>query len=184
LQGGIRKPKVYTDDTVKYSLLASSKDEPSSLEEALQDKNWKSAMDDEFHVLVKNKTWHLIPPQKGSRWVYKIKRKQVESLDRYKSRLVAKGFKQRYEIDYEDTFSPLVKAVTIRNILSLVVSRGWTMRQLDVKIAFLHGFLEEEVYMKQPPGYEDQSHPNYICKFDKALYGLKQAPRAWYFKVE
>jgi hypothetical protein len=93
---------------------------------------------------------------------------------------VAKGFKQRYVIDYEDAFSPTVKATTIRLILSIVVSRGWSLRQLDVQNAFLHGILEEEVYMKQPPGYVDKSRPTFVCKLDKALYSLKQAPHAWY----
>jgi hypothetical protein len=93
-------------------------------------------------------------PQKGSniidyKWAYKIKRKQDGSLDRYKARLVAKRFKQWCEIDYEDTFSPVVKTITIRIILSIIVSRGWTMRWLDVQNAFLHGLLEEEVYMRR-----------------------------------
>jgi hypothetical protein len=77
----------------------------------------------------------------------------------------------------------VVKSATIRIILSLVVAKGWSMRQLDVQNAFLHGFLEEDVYMRQPPGYEDITRPNYICKLDKALYGLKQAPRAWYARL-
>jgi histone deacetylase 1/2 len=115
--------------------------------------------------------------------VYRIKKKADGTIDRYKARLVAKGFKQRYGIDYEDTFSPVVKIATIRIVLSIYVSRGWSLRQLDVKNAFLHGVLEEEVYMKQPPGFESSSIPHYICKLDKALYGLKQAPRAWYSRL-
>ena len=176
-QSGIRKDKIYTDGTVRYGFLTTT-GEPSTTDEALADNNWKEAMDLEYNALMKNKTWHLVPPQRGRnvigcKWVYKIKRKSDGSLDRYKARLVAKGFKQRYGIDYEDTFSPVVKAATIRIILSLAVSRGWTLRQLDVQNAFLHGVLEEEVYMQQPPGFEDPSKPNFVCRLDKALYGLK-----------
>jgi hypothetical protein len=94
--------------------------------------------------------------------------------------LVAKRFKQRYVIDYDDTFGPVIKMVTICIILSIVVSRGWSLGQLDIQNAFLHGYLEEEVCMEQPPGYEDSTKPGYVWKLDTALYGLKQAPRAWY----
>jgi len=97
--------------------------------------------------------------------------------------LVAKGFKQRYGIDYEDPFSPVVKAATIRLVLAISVSRGWSLRQLDVQNAFLHGVLEEEVYMKQPPRFENKNAPSHVCKLDKALYGLKQAPQAWYSRL-
>src|SRR3954462_11280757 len=117
------------------------------------------------------------------KWVFKVKKHADGSIERYKARLVAKGFKQRYGIDYEDTFSPIVKASTIRTVLSISISKGWSLRQLDVKNAFLHGVLEEEVYMKQPPGFESSANPTYICKLDKALYGLKQAPRAWYSRL-
>jgi hypothetical protein len=141
-------------------------------------------MNSEYQALMNNKTWRLVPsPPKGTnvigcKWVYKIKHKSDGTIDRYKARLVAKEFKQRYGIDYEDTFSPIVKAATIRLVLSLAVSRGWSLRQLDVQNTFLHGVLEEEVYMHQPLGYVDRTHPTYVCKLDKALYGLKQATRA------
>jgi hypothetical protein len=125
-------------------------------------------MDSEFHALRK-KTWHLVPSQKGSnlidcKWVCKIKRKADGSLDRYKAILVAMGFKQQYGIDYEDTFSPVIKSTTIRVILSIAVFKGWHLRQLDVQNAFLHGNIEEDVYMRQPPGYEDKQLSNYVCK--------------------
>jgi hypothetical protein len=145
-------------------------------------------MDAEYTALMKNKTWHIVPAPKGRnvidcRWIFKVKRKADGSLERYKGRLVAKGYKQRYGIDYEDTFSPVVKAATICLVLSLAISRGWNLRQLDVQNAFLHGLLEEEVYMRQPPGFEDKKVPHYVCKLDKALYGLKQTPRAWYSRL-
>jgi hypothetical protein len=186
-QSGISRPKVYTDGTVRYANFSST-GEPTSLDEALSDPNWKKAMQEEITTLHKNETWHLVPTVKGAnifdcRWVFKIKRKADGSIERYKGRLVAKGYKQRYGIDYEDTFSPIVKIATVRLVLSIAVSRGWCLRQLDVQNAFLHGVLEEEVYMRQPPGFEDASKPHYVCKLDKALYGLKQTPRAWYARL-
>jgi hypothetical protein len=117
------------------------------------------------------------------KWVFKVKKNSDCTIDRYKARLVAKGFKQHYSIDYEDTFSPVVKFATIRLVLAIAVSRGWALRQLDVKNAFLHGIMEEEVYMQQAPGYEDANAPRHISKLDKALYGFKQAPRTWYSRL-
>jgi histone deacetylase 1/2 len=144
-------------------------------------------MEEEYNALIRNKTWHLVPTRKGMniidcRWVFKIKRKVDGTIDRYKGTLVAKGYKQRYGIDYEDTFSPVVKIATVRTVLSVVVSKDWCMRQLDVQNAFLHGILEE-VYMRQPPDFEDKNASNMVCKLDKAIYGLKQAPRAWYSEL-
>ena len=189
LRQGISKPKQFTDGTVRWCMHSKSiAEEPATVGDALRDPNWVAAMDVEHEALLRNRTWHLVPPPVGKniidcKWVYKVKRKADGSIDRYKARLVAKGFKQRYGIDYEDTFSPVVKAATIRLVLSIAVSRGWSLRQLDVQNAFLHGVLEEEVYMRQPPGYTNQACPNYVCKLDKALYGLKQAPRAWYSRL-
>jgi hypothetical protein len=149
------KPKVYTGGTFRYGFLASFK-EPLNHLAALNDTRWKLAMDHEFEALLRNITWHLVLHKKGSnvidyKWVYKVNKKVDGSVDRYKARLVARGLKQRYGIDYEDTFSPVVKAATIRIILSIGVSNGWNMRQLDVQNSFLYGVLEEEVYMRQPP---------------------------------
>jgi hypothetical protein len=143
----VRKPKVYTDGTIRYGFLTST-GEPCTIEEALGNKNWKEAMNVEYNALMKNNTWHLVPLKKGSNfidseWVFKIKYKVDGSLDKYKACLVAKGYKKCFGIDYEDTFSPVVKMSTIRLILSIVVSRGWSFRQLDVQNAFLHGILEE-----------------------------------------
>jgi histone deacetylase 1/2 len=187
LRQGISKPKKYTDGTVRYGMLSST-GEPCNLKEALDDQHWCKAMEEEYEALIQNKTWHLVPPSSNKniidcKWVYRIKKRADGTIDRYKARLVAKGFKQRYGIDYEDTFSPVVKIATIRTVLAISVSRGWSLRQLDVKNAFLHGVLEEEVYMRQPPGFEHPHAPHYICKLDKAIYGLKQAPRAWYSRL-
>jgi hypothetical protein len=111
LQSGIQKPKVYTDGTFKYGCFTST-GEPQVLDEALHDRNWKQAMDVEYSALMNNKTWHLVPYQQDKniiycKWVYKIKRNANGTIDIYKTRLVVKGFKQRYGIDYEDTFSPV-----------------------------------------------------------------------------
>jgi histone deacetylase 1/2 len=162
--------------------------EPEMLQEALQYFRWKEAMQKEFDALLKNKSWSLILPSKGkniidSRWVFNIKRKSAGSIERYKGRLVAKGYKQRYGIDYEDTFSPVVKIATVRLVLPIAMAKGWSLRQLDMQNAFLHGVLEEEVCMRQPPGFEDKSRPHFVCKLNKAIYRLKQAPRAWYFRL-
>jgi histone deacetylase 1/2 len=129
LQSGITKPKQFTDGTIRYGNLCSTR-EPQSVQEALGDPNWKKAMEEEYAALLKNGTWHLVSSKPGMnlidcKWVFKIKRKADGSIDRYKGRLVAKGFKQQYGIDYEDTFSPVVKIATIRLVLSLAVARGW-----------------------------------------------------------
>ena len=162
--------------------------EPRHFQAALSIPHWRAAMEQEFYALQQNDTWRLVPPKSrvniiDSKWIFKIKRHADGSIERYKARLVAKGFKQRYGLDYEDTFSPVIKPTTIRLLLSLAVTRGWSLRQLDVQNAFLHGILEEEVYMRQPPGFVDPTRPHHLCRLVKALYGLKQAPRAWHARL-
>ena len=90
------------------------------------------------------------------------------------------GFSQQHGIDYDETFSPVVKPVTIRVVLSIAASYSWLIHQLDVKNAFLHGHLEETVYCQQPPGFVDPANPDHVCLLQRSLYGLKQVPRAWY----
>jgi hypothetical protein len=162
---------------VRYANFYST-GEPENVQKALDDPRWKHAMDLEYAALLQNDMWHLMPACQASniidcKWVFKIKKKTDGIVDRYKARLVAKGFKQRYGIDYDDIFSLVVKPATICLVLSVVVSRNWCLHQLDVQNVFLHGVLEEEVYMKQPPWFHSSSHPDFVCKFDKVLYGLK-----------
>jgi hypothetical protein len=185
LQNNISKPKSFGDDFVSLMTVTG---EPIDYDEAVVQQEWRSTMDDEFLALEKNMTWHLVRRSEAknvidSKWVYKVKRHVDGSIDRYKAHLVAKGFKQRYEIDYEDIFSPVVKAVTVRLVLSVAVTRGWCLQQLDVQNVFLHGTLEEEVYMNQPKGYEDPKFPNHVCRLDKAILWLKTSPTAWYSKL-
>lgn len=141
-------------------------------------------MADDFNALLANRTWSLVPYDEGMNvvncmWVYKIKQKSDGTIEHYKARLVAKG-SQQPGLDYNDTFSPVVRHATIRLVLVHALFQGWSIRQLDIKNAFLHGFLAEEVYMAQPPGFKDSRFPTYVCKLHKAIYGLKQAPRAWF----
>lgn len=119
----------------------------------------------------------------GCRWVYRIKRKADGSIDRYKARLGAKGFNQQEGLDYDETFGSVVKSATIRTILSIAHSRDWPIKQLDIRNAFLNGFLFEEVYMAQAPGFIDPHKPTHVCHLYRALYGLKQSPRAWFYRL-
>ena len=156
---------------------------PNSIHEALQHPRWKEAVNEEIKALQKNKTWELahLPPDKhpvGCKWIFNIKYKADGSVDRYKARLVARGYTQTYGLDYQETFAPVAKLNTIRVLFSLAVNLDWNLHQLDIKNAFLNGDLEEEVYMEVPPGLKNEG--KLVCKLKKSLYGLKQSPRAWF----
>ena len=190
---GSLKPKEFPGFKTFYSTrhplrVLSSTVIESDFTKAVSNRHWKVAMRREFDALLANNTWSLCPRPSHThvvrnKWVYKLKRHPDDNIDRYKARLVAKGFEQIPSIDYFDTFSLVVKPTTIRLILSLAVSFKWNIWQLDVSNAFLHGILDEEVYMKQPKGYEDQTFPDHVCYLHKSIYGLKQAPRAWFKRL-
>jgi Reverse transcriptase (RNA-dependent DNA polymerase) len=156
---------------------------PTKLEEAMTDPNWRNAMNIEMNALQKNNTWEVtnLPNGKrvvGCKWVYTIKYNAQGKIERYKARLVAKGYTQTYGIDFQKTFSPVAKLSSVRVLLSIAANLEWPLHQFDVKNAFLHGELEEEIYMEMPPGYQTPSTTGKVCKLKKALYGLKQSPRA------
>ncbi|PKI62300.1 hypothetical protein CRG98_017301 [Punica granatum] len=143
-------------------------------------------MSEEIRALELNKTWTIVqlPPGKhpiGCKWVYKVKRRADGSIERYKARLVAKGFTQVEGIDYHETFAPVTKLVTVRCLLTVAVAKEWHIHQMDVNNAFLHGDLEEEVYMKLPPGFSASSNGT-ACRLHKSLHGLRQASRNWFSK--
>jgi hypothetical protein len=161
---------------------------PTRVSQALQSPQWNQAMREEFNALIANHTWNLCPRPLhknviSNKWVFKVKQKADGSLDRFKARLVAKGFEQQDGIDFTETFSPVIKSSTIRIVLTIAVHFDWPIRQLDVSNAFLHGSLEEEVFMEQPHGFVSKEFPNHVCHLKKSLYGLKQAPRAWFTKL-
>ena len=145
------------------------------------------AMQEEMHSLLKNDTYELVELPKGrkalrNKWVFKLKKDSDGKLLKYKVRLVVKGFGQKKGIDFDEIFSPVVKMSSIRVVLSLTASLDLELEQLDVKTAFLHGDLNEEIYMSQPEGFEVKGKEHMVCKLKKSLYGLKQAPRQWYKK--
>ncbi|KAL0416927.1 UNVERIFIED_CONTAM: Retrovirus-related Pol polyprotein from transposon RE2 [Sesamum latifolium] len=156
--------------------------EPRSFAEAVKHPEWRKAMEDEIQALEQNHTWVLTTLPAGKKpisckWVFKTKLKADDSVESYKARLVAKGYNQIEGIDYTDSFSPVAKAVTVRLFLTLSAANSWALQQLDINNAFLHGFLDEDLYMSPPEGY--QVAPGLVCKLERSLYGLKHASRQW-----
>jgi hypothetical protein len=164
-------------------------EEPTMFEEAVQKKQWKEAMTEEHQSIMKNYVWEIVPrPKEKSvvtlKWVYKVKHEANRSADKYKARFVARGFSQKEGEDYDETFTPISRYTSIRAIMSLVTSMGWSLHQMDVKTTFLNGAIKEEVYIEQTQGFEVHSRDTHVFRLKKALYGLKQAPRAWYARID
>jgi predicted aspartyl protease len=163
--------------------------EPANFNEAKLDQKWMVAMKEELHMIEKNNTWQLVDrPQDrkiiGVKWVFRTKLNADGSINKHKARLVVKGYAQIFGVDYSDTFAPVARLDTIRLLLAIAVQMGWKVYQLDVKSAFLNGFLQEEIYVEQPEGFVKKGEEDKVYLLKKALYGLKQAPRAWYSRVD
>jgi hypothetical protein len=165
-----------------YSFVSSI--EPFRVEEALQDPDWVLAMQEELNNFKRNEVWSLLPcPKKnvvGTKWVFRNKQDEHRVVIRNKARLMAKGYAQVIGLDFEETFAPIARLESIHILLAYAAHHSFKLFQMDMKSAFLNGPIKEEVYMEQPPGFEDDRYPDYIYELSKALYGLKQAPRAWY----
>ena len=168
--------------------------DPKSLKEAMMSdeaEKWKAAVDEELNSHEKMATWTLVPPSNDSqqnivdcKWIFKRKTNEFGEISRYKARLVARGFSQQYGVDYHETFAPVVRLNTFRSLIALAVHKNMVVHQMDVKTAFLNGDLNETVYMKQPPGMEEQGKENWVCKLNRSIYGLKQSSRQWNIKFK
>ncbi|CAI7777648.1 unnamed protein product [Closterium sp. NIES-54] len=163
--------------------------EPATLKKALESSDaekWKKAMESELKSIQENGTWELVELPEGrkaitSKWLFKIKSDADGKIERYKSRLVAKGYQKKEKVDYKELFAPVVKPKTLRTLLAGAAIKGWVVKQMDVTTAFLNGVLEEEIFIAQPEGLYDGI--GRVLRLKKALYGLKQAPRQWYLKL-
>ena len=169
-------------------LLMIINDEPWDYNEVKKLNVWIDACKDEIFSIEKNNTWELVVLPSGVKpiglkWVFKIKHNADGSISKFKARLVAKGYVQKHGIDYDEVFAPVARVETIRLIMALAASRGWEIHHLDVKTAFLHGELKEEVFVVQPEGFVVKGQEENVYKLKKALYGLRQAPRAWNIKL-
>jgi len=156
--------------------------EPKTVADALEDSNWINAMHEELNQFARNEVWTLVPKTDqmnviDTKWVFKNKLDEQGVIVRNKARLVAKGYNQEEGIDYGETYEPVARLEAVRLLLAYACMNGFKLHQMDVKSAFLNGYIGEEVYVRQPPGFEDHKHPNHVFKLKKALYGLKQAPR-------
>eukprot|EP00795_Rhopilema_esculentum_P007998 gene7998-biopygen1703 len=178
----------YADVTeARHVVFSAIIEEPATIQEAFNSEysaQWKEATESEYQSLIENQTWELVKPPKdrkaiGCKWVFKVKYDKNGQVERFKSRLVAKGYSQKYGVDFDETFSPVVRFSSIRALLAFAVQNRMLIHQMDVTTAFLNGDLTEEIYMEQPEGYVIRGKENLVCRLKKSLYGLKQSPRCW-----
>ncbi|GJU75604.1 retrovirus-related pol polyprotein from transposon TNT 1-94 [Tanacetum coccineum] len=163
--------------------------EPKNVNEALGDESWIVAMQEELNQFIANDVWELVRQPKnmtiiGTKWVFRNKLDENGVVSRNKARLVAQGYNQQEGIDYDETYAPVARLESIRILLAYACALDFKLFQMDVKSAFLNGFINEEVYVAQPSGFIDFKKPDHVYKLKKALYGLKQAPKAWYDRLK
>jgi hypothetical protein len=186
-----QSPVVQPAQNVDAAVAMMCSDTPSSLAQALASpaaQQWRQAMDEEMASLSAHRTWDLEEVPAGRkpvacRWVYALKRNEKGIIQRYKARLVAKGFSQKPGVDYGDIWAPVGQYKTLRILLAVVAAKDFHLHQLDIKTAFLHGDIDEDIYMMQPPGYQ-KAGDSRACRLRRALYGLKQASRSWHHKLK
>lgn len=168
-----------------------SVEEPKTYKQAISSfdsVSWKAAMECEMQSHEDNGTWELVELPKGkrvvgSRWVFKVKRNEVNEIIRYKARIVAQGYTQHFGEDYDEVFAPVTKHATLRVLLTLAGKRNLVLKHLDVRTAYLYGDIKEEIYMRQPPGYEVRGKEELVCRLRRSIYGLRQSARCWNQKL-
>jgi hypothetical protein len=183
----VKKPKPFSSYTTLMCNLLD--EEPTCFEENIQKKEWEDAMTKEYQSIIKNDVWEIVPRPKSkdvvsSKGIFKIKHVADGSIKKYKERFVARGFSQKEGIDYEETFAPVARYISIRTIIALSAKMKCKLHQMDVKTTFLNGVIEEEVYIEKPQGFEVEDRKSHVCRLKKALYRLKQDPRAWYGRID
>ncbi|GJY34931.1 retrovirus-related pol polyprotein from transposon TNT 1-94 [Tanacetum coccineum] len=180
-------PPLVDDDLLEVDIIENQK--PKNIKEAIQDESWTMAMQEELNQFKTNDVWCLVPPPKnqtiiGTKWVFKNKLDENGVMSRNKARLVAQGYNQQEGIYFDETYAPVARLESIRILLAYACAHDFKLFQMDVKSTFLNGFINEEVYVAQPPRFVDFEKPNHVFKLKKALYGLKQAPKAWYDQLK
>ena len=162
--------------------------EPRNAQEAVDNEEGSMAMQDELNQFERCQVWELVPPPEnakiiGTRWVFKNKKDEDGNIIRNKARLVAQGYNQQEGIDYDETYAPVARLEAIRILMAFAAHKKFKLYQMDVKSAFLNGYLKEEVYVKQPPRFIHEKYPHYVYKLLKSVYGLRQSPRCWYERL-
>jgi uncharacterized membrane protein len=179
----IHKSLLATKHPIEHIIL-----DPTTYNQSSKHQHWRDVMTIGLDALVLNITWSLVPIYDatnvmGCKWVYKIKKRENGSIERFKAKLIAKKYTQEEGLDFSETFSSVIKSTSIKIILCLAVNQHYPIRQVDVNNTFLHGDLHEIIHMEQPPNFLDTQHPTHVCRLHKALYDLCQSSRACYHKL-